>query len=124
MLKLIALLLIAPSAWAVNKCTAADGSVAYQEAPCTGKGETIKLPAQPEVSPVEVVRNNAVANGRVMVGMTAQQVRRAWGTPTTINKTVGGHGVSEQWVYDRGDFRAQYVYLDDGAVTSVQTPIE
>jgi hypothetical protein len=28
-------------AWAVNKCTGADGKVVFQDAPCAGKGETI-----------------------------------------------------------------------------------
>lgn len=29
-------------AWAINKCTGSDGKVAYQDAPCTGKGETVE----------------------------------------------------------------------------------
>ena len=42
---LIAALLVAP-AWAVNKCTGPDGKVAFQDAPCVGKGEKIEvLPA-------------------------------------------------------------------------------
>lgn len=28
-------------AWAVNKCTGADGKVVYQDAPCAGKGEVL-----------------------------------------------------------------------------------
>lgn len=42
-------------AWAINKCTGADGKVTFQDAPCTGLGEKIEvkpsalgvLPAQP-----------------------------------------------------------------------------
>ena len=34
--------LIAP-AWAVNKCTGADGKVAFQDAPCSGKGGQISV---------------------------------------------------------------------------------
>ena len=30
-------------AWAVNKCTAADGKVSFQDAPCTGQGEAISI---------------------------------------------------------------------------------
>jgi hypothetical protein len=42
-------------AWAINKCTGADGKVAYQEAPCAGRSETIKV----WVSPVEAPSNPA-----------------------------------------------------------------
>lgn len=30
-------------AWAINKCTGPDGKVAYQDAPCAGKGETVEV---------------------------------------------------------------------------------
>ena len=30
-------------AWAINKCTDTDGKVAFQDAPCTGKGEKIEV---------------------------------------------------------------------------------
>jgi len=30
-------------AWAVNKCTGPDGKVAYQDAPCAGKGELLTV---------------------------------------------------------------------------------
>jgi hypothetical protein len=117
------LLLLCPSAWAVNKCIQ-DGAVTYQVEPCTGQGAALKLAPQPVATPLEVKRANAVAKGRVMVGMTAQQVRRAWGTPSSVNKSVGSYGVHEQWVYDRGQAGSQYVYVDDGVVTAVQTPSE
>ena len=39
---LIASLLTAP-AWAVNKCTGADGKVTFQDAPCAGNGEQIDV---------------------------------------------------------------------------------
>ncbi len=39
---LVALLGTVP-AWAVNKCTGADGKVVFQDAPCPGKGEEIQV---------------------------------------------------------------------------------
>ena len=36
------LLAMAP-AWAVNKCTGPDGKVAFQDAPCAGKGEKVDV---------------------------------------------------------------------------------
>lgn len=38
-----ALLLAASPAWAINKCTGADGKVAFQDAPCQGKGEVLDV---------------------------------------------------------------------------------
>jgi hypothetical protein len=41
---LIALTCLAVSpAWAVNKCTGADGAVVFQDAPCAGKGEALTV---------------------------------------------------------------------------------
>lgn len=30
-------------AWAINKCTAADGAIVFQDAPCSGKGEELTV---------------------------------------------------------------------------------
>ncbi len=39
-----ACLALAAPAWAINKCTGADGKVAFQDAPCTGgKGEKVEV---------------------------------------------------------------------------------
>lgn len=48
-------------AWAINKCTSADGKVSFQDAPCAGQGEKIEVrpalsgavPAQPSPSAVK-----------------------------------------------------------------------
>lgn len=49
---LLACALVAGPGWAINKCTGADGKIAFQDAPCAGKGEKIEVhpasgPAQP-----------------------------------------------------------------------------
>jgi len=54
---------------------------------------------------------------QVVIGMTAAQVRAAWGAPDQINTTETLASASEQWVYPG----ARYVYLDAGRVTAVQT---
>ena len=41
-LMLSAAILLTP-AWAVNKCTGADGKVVFQDAPCTGRGEELQV---------------------------------------------------------------------------------
>jgi hypothetical protein len=57
------------------------------------------------------------ARGGVRVGMTAEQVRASnWGKPEKINRSTGSYGVHEQWVYGSGN----YIYLENGAVSSIQ----
>lgn len=110
-------------AWAVNKCTGPDGTVVFQDAPCTGKGESITVrPATGSTSSVSPRAANAIAQGKVFVGMTAAEVRRSWGAPTKVNTTLTGGSKSEQWVYDRGNYRSQYVYLENGVVRTIQSP--
>lgn len=47
-------------AWAINKCTDADGKVSFQDAPCTGKGEKIEVrPAIKGAAPVQTPRSTA-----------------------------------------------------------------
>lgn len=56
----VALGFLAP-AWAINKCTDAEGKVSFQDAPCAGEGEKIEVrpaiqgatPIQPSASPVK-----------------------------------------------------------------------
>ena len=55
--------------------------------------------------------------GNVVIGMSTDQVREAWGEPADINRMTTGSGVSEQWIYRA---RGGYVYLDDGVVTAIQ----
>lgn len=47
-------------AWAINKCTDADGKVSFQDAPCAGKGEKIEVrPAITGATPVQPPRSAA-----------------------------------------------------------------
>lgn len=120
-------LLPGAQAWAINKCVGPDGKVSYQEGDCpaASKAESIKVPEPPPIDPNENVYNAAIARGRIMSGMTAAQVRRAWGSPTKINRSTGSYGTRDQWVYDRGGIgNTQYVYLDNGIVTGIQSPQE
>lgn len=104
------------------KCKGKEG-VVFQEAPCKG-GKKIDIPDTP-INSHESQLQNAIGLGRVVVGMTKEQVIRAWGRPTKINKTIGAGYSSEQWVYERGGIgRAQYLYFDDGILRSAQGPTE
>jgi len=56
-----------------------------------------------------------VSRGKVRIGMTAEQVRAAWGAPNDINRTRSATYSREQWVYD-----SQYLYFDNGTLTTIQ----
>ena len=63
--------------------------------------------------------------GKISLGMPRDLVAEAWGNPNKINKSVGRFGVHEQWVYSHGEnylhaAKRQYVYIENGVVTSWQ----
>lgn len=63
----------------------------------------------------------AIAAKSVVLGMTPDQARAAWGHPIDINRTVSRWGTREQWVY--GSYRyggRKYIYFQDGVLTSIQ----
>ncbi len=64
--------------------------------------------------PADVVA--MILDREVRIGMTADQVREAWGSPAQINTTTTRQGQSEQWVYGVG----QYLYFDNGVLTAIQ----
>jgi hypothetical protein len=72
-----------------------------------------------ELNMVENWENRSRTNsGRVAPGMTPENVERAWGKPDAINRRIHSGSVREQWVYRRGQSRNQYVYIEDGKVTT------
>jgi hypothetical protein len=57
------------------------------------------------------------AKGGVRIGMTKEQVLKSnWGKPSSINKSIGASGASEQWVYGGGN----YLYFKNGVLTTIQ----
>lgn len=56
-----------------------------------------------------------VASKKIRIGMTADQVRAAWGKPDKINSTTSAFGDTQQWVYGES-----YVYVDNGVLRSIQ----
>lgn len=131
------IVLSASPAWAVNKCIGPDGKAVFQDAPCEGKGEKLRILGAGQADPNssgstywrrEAARierkergETAIAQRQVFVGMGAEEVRSAWGEPNRINSTLNASGHSEQWVYRREQGRYQYVYLSAGVVSSIQS---
>jgi type II secretory pathway pseudopilin PulG len=58
----------------------------------------------------------AVAEKKIAIGMTRAEAVFSLGTPRTVNNTTTSNGTHEQWVYSL----TNYVYVDDGIVTSYQ----
>jgi hypothetical protein len=68
-LYLLAAFAVTQSAWGISKCTAADGTVAFQDAPCQGKGSAIDVkPAAGRIMPA------AVAASGVKIPTEAQRL--------------------------------------------------
>lgn len=141
-----AMALIGP-AWAINKCIGPDGKVFYQDLPCEGQ-KKVNLSGAGQGNPtgsgssyykreaarmagdekIEAARlefeqrtQSAILNKEVFVGMLAEDARKSWGPPDRVNASTGAGGHSEQWVFDRGRSRSQYVYVRGGVVTSMQS---
>lgn len=62
---------------------------------------------------------NTVAEKKIGIGMTTDQVRAAWGQPYKINTTTGSYGTHEQWVMS-DSIGSDYVYFENGIMTSLQ----
>lgn len=56
-----------------------------------------------------------IVEREIQLGMTDEQVKKSWGAPNDINKTVGEWGVHETWIYGK-----VYLYFKNGILTSWQ----
>lgn len=138
LLCLLALFLWIPvQAAAVYKCVGENGKTTFSDKPCvaggevvtttaprpSGDGPAIKLADPAKVPPVQYKRRSynhcgdltqvdivhANSRGQVMLGMTAEDVRKSWGSPKQINRSADG----EQWVYPIDEYRSRYLYIDN-----------
>lgn len=65
-------------------------------------------------------RLKSISERKVFVGMGKIELIYSWGEPNDVNKTTYSGGTSEQWVYGNPIYSANYVYLDNDIVTSMQ----
>lgn len=141
---LLSAVLMAAPAWAVNKCTGADGKISFQEAPCAGRGEKIEVrPAsgdgrsdwqrQIDDTTTEIkkgyqaVADNCNARGvkALAIGMPKNDALcvPGWRFPKSTNTTSTAAGVREQVVFggfDRFDSKPKYLYFENGKLTAIQ----
>jgi hypothetical protein len=57
----------------------------------------------------------AIIDNKILLGMTDEQVRMAWGKPETINRSVGSWGIHEQWAYG-----STYLYFENELLKNYQ----
>lgn len=62
-----------------------------------------------------------IADHRVMVGMTKEQVLQSWGGPQTINTTFTKDGIrQEEWIFEDWENAAtvkhRYLYFEEGTL--------
>ena len=57
-----------------------------------------------------------IAEGNIVLGMTKEMCRAAWGDPMDINTTTVSGLTREQWVYGGGN----YLYFDNGTLKVIQ----
>ena len=56
-----------------------------------------------------------ILQNKIWIGMTKEMALESWGNPDDINRTVTAYYIHEQWVYS-----SQYLYFEDGILTSWQ----
>ncbi len=62
----------------------------------------------------------AVIDGRLVIGMDWRLLLFSWGAPNDANVTTSVVGQTAQWVYGDPLAKANYVYVNNGIVSSVQ----
>lgn len=59
-------------------------------------------------------------------GMNEYQVRSLVGEPSSVNKTIAGNVIQQQWVMksnfdmSNNSYKTYYLYFDNGVLTSIQ----
>ena len=69
-----------------------------------------------------------ILEGKLKIGMSAEQVIASIGNPEDVNTTVTEFGTNEQWIYGFTGVNAsgyyvdnsQYIYFDNGKLTTIQ----
>jgi len=122
----------------VFKCVDGSGKVTFSQHGCgqaephqvlapsaprpSGDGPAIKL-ADPAANPPRAITRrtynhcgdltqvdivHATSHGKVILGMTGNDVKKSWGAPARINRSASG----EQWIYPIDEYRSRYLYID------------
>lgn len=127
----------------IRKCAESGWRTEYRQQPCgahanvktrVNTSNAVAAPADPDQSAVrtppeatEEVANlrhqqldDAAGSGAVLVGQSSEQVKQAWGEPTSVHRVFTTDSVGEQWVFAANEVQSRYVYLTKGVVTAIQ----
>jgi hypothetical protein len=104
----------APPSFQSYKDRAQDATAKIENQALTEKGKKIKAKHADWTNEI----CNTIGDKKIYAGMTAEQVKTAWGKPYKINTTIIGDREHEQWVMHK--YGSDYVYFDNGIMTSLQ----
>lgn len=62
----------------------------------------------------------AIMNGKLLIGMTRDQVLASWGTNYKVNKTIDKDGAHEEWIYRYYSKNATHLYFENDVLTTIQ----
>ena len=63
---------------------------------------------------------NSARQRKVFIGMSAAGATASWGRPNDINRTTSQYGSREQWVYSGHNHESNYLYFENGVLTTIQ----
>ena len=68
---------------------------------------------------------DCIRDGKIRMGMAAEEVQASWGWPQEVNRTVHQYGTSSQWVYRPPynpyiSYKSRYLYFENGILRSWQ----
>ena len=133
----IALCAMAMPASAAFKCTAADGKVSFQDAPCeSGKAQSLNIKASAGATPAQQPNaaaatsaapspanrsaiTSAILAGKPAIGMTRAELERAMGAPNRVNAANYAGILKDQLIYERAG-ETWFIYTENGIVTAMQ----
>jgi len=105
---------IAHADTAVFICKGDHGEKIFSQSPC-GKNMGVKHIKTPEPPKIAAPRSAPLS-----IGMTEDEVTKLWGKPYDIHKSLYASAIHEQWVYKGCCEQRDYVYFENGKLTSIQ----
>ena len=119
---LFSAVLVSAPAWAVNKDVMSPEEIAnaFEAQAEAQKNATKRSLSNGDVNRAGSNEKTDQTTAIVRIGMSESEVRGNWGPPNKVNATTTAGGTNEQWIYYRGKYRTQYVYLTNGVVRSIQ----
>ena len=65
----------------------------------------------------EILDDPDIEGNKIFIGMSEPALIASWGFPNDVNQSAWEGGASDQYVYRRGSYKSQYVYIENDIVT-------